>query len=62
MGQGAALPRESAGNDGHGTSWSSPWMGVSISGALNQALRIATAAGVMLAPAPAFSKSEAKRS
>ena len=29
-------------------------MGVSISGALNQALRIATAAGVMLAPAPAF--------
>ena len=33
----------------------SPWMGVSISGALNQAFRIWTAAGVMLAPAPAFS-------
>ena len=33
----------------------SPWMGVSISGALNHAFRIWTAAGVMLAPAPAFS-------
>ena len=33
----------------------SPWMGVSISGALNQAFRIWTAAGVMLAPALVFS-------